>query len=136
MLWLSISSSTMSRRAWRISGELVCTSIPSQTCGAARGQVVAHAFHVHHAHAARAGQAKIGMVAEPGDANPQLLGRRHNGCAGIDLDVNIVDFQGDFLFRGHWLNVLTSETVHVANLHFNGSPQRLIDCSGCPSRLK
>ncbi len=31
MGWLSTSSSTMSRRAWRISGELVWTSIPSQT---------------------------------------------------------------------------------------------------------
>ena len=83
----------MSRRAWRISGELVCTSMPSHTCDAARGHVVAHALHVHDAHAARAGQAQVGMVAEPRDADAQLLGRLHDRGALVHRDRRAVDGQ-------------------------------------------
>ncbi len=101
MGWLSSSSSTMSRRAWRISGELVCTSIPSQTCDAARGHVVAHALDVDDAHAARAGQAQIGMVAEPRDANPQLLGRLHDRRARVDRDAACRRWSGRFAFFAH-----------------------------------
>ena len=45
---------------------------------AARGHVVAHALHVHDAHAAGAGHAQVGMIAEPGDADAELLGRFHD----------------------------------------------------------
>ena len=66
---------------------------------AARGHVVAHALHVDDAHAARAGQAQVGMVAEPRDADPQLLGRLHDRRARVDLERRVVDGQGDlFLF--------------------------------------
>ena len=70
----------------------------------ARGHVKAHALHVDDAHAARAGQAQVGMVAEPGDADPQLLGRLHDRRAGIDLEWRVVDLQRDFfLSLGHGL---------------------------------
>ena len=46
---------------------------PFPDLDAARGHVEAHALHVHDAHPAGAGQAQIGMVAEPRDVDPQLL---------------------------------------------------------------
>ena len=67
---------------------------PFPDLDAARGHVVAHVLDVHDADAAGAGQAQVGMVAEPGDADAQLLGRLHDRRALGDRDCVAVDGQG------------------------------------------
>ena len=58
---------------------------------AAGGHVEAHPLDLDHAHAAGALQAQVGMVAEPRDADPQLLAGLHDGRAFVDRHGRAVD---------------------------------------------
>ena len=70
---------------------------------AAGGHVEAHLLDLDHAHAAGALQAQVGVVAEPGDADPELLAGLHDGRAFGDRKGRAVDGEGDFLFEHGFL---------------------------------
>ena len=61
-----------------------------------------HAFDVDDANSAGALQAEVGMVAEPGDADAQLLAGLHDGRAIGNLEGSGVDGEGD-LFLEHFV---------------------------------
>ena len=67
----------------------------------ARGHVKAHVLHIDDAHPARTGEAQVGMVAKPRDADPQRLRRLHDRRALGNRNGRIVDFQRDFFLFGH-----------------------------------
>ena len=98
----------------------------------ARCHVKPHPLDLDHAHATGTLQAQVGMVAEPRDADPQLLAGLHDRRAVVNGHGRAVDRQRDF-FRVHVVIMIlllrfrgTTPTKYIEGIFGNSNGWSLV----------